>query len=238
MTKQFTYNVANVDKKVKTVDVIESKDGLKFTMIMKIPANLFNKMNSVELKGMSLTFPSHLEMADGSPAHVTIDGNASNAKYDPATGVILIPSHMAKTPEVKLEVTAQVINVNEMDGMKLTDGKFTFDGQIVVNKGQVVFNPAYSHSSATMNSHHSISTTLQVRSTMISRALTSILSLWPTSPTSSPASRLKSKSPILRCILTSTTPALPISSVAGYVLRLLPTVRRARSNILCRSLLS
>ena len=140
MTKQFTYNVANVDKKVKTVDVIESKDGLKFTMIMKIPANLFNKMNSVELKGMSLTFPSHLEMADGSPAHVTIDGNASNAKYDPATGVILIPSHMAKTPEVKLEVTAQVINVNEMDGMKLTDGKFTFDGQIVVNKGQVVFN--------------------------------------------------------------------------------------------------
>lgn len=141
--KTFTYNINDVDDKVKDVTEVETPS-VTFSIDLVFPYDVYDNAEEIRLSDVSIEFPEGLAMKDGRHAQALVNSQASIATYNPSDGIVTINDYTMKSRTLRLTLEAQVINVHEV-GAILSNGHFKYDGHITVLGGKMEMKPKAGH---------------------------------------------------------------------------------------------
>lgn len=143
--KPVSYHVNDVDRKIKTIQSIESKY-IRITLRLDMDADAYYKASSIKLKDIKIQFPTGLRSyTDASESAFTdakayiIKNNqkiAGIAKYDASTGYVTIPEYICTAPQTFLQIEANSIDLKAAP----VNGAFNYDTSIDVEAGKLVFS--------------------------------------------------------------------------------------------------
>lgn len=136
--KPFTYHIDNIDKKVMSVKSL-GVNGVTFTTKMFLPAELLNTIEEINITDLRLSFPKSLTMENGKPAEVVIDGVKGLGSYDPATGIVTVPSYTVTSAQWSIALRAEVIGMESQD--VIVNHAFDYKGSMDVLDGYLDLVP-------------------------------------------------------------------------------------------------
>lgn len=137
--KDFTYHVNQVDKKVSSVNTLETPE-VTFSTTLTLPANVVSTLDAIDVENLNMRFPVNLYLADGKPAEVLIDGQPGYATYNPIDGSVKMSKYRISGKEWRLTLRAQIIKFDEKDGI-IADQAFNYNGKIEVLNGVIYLTP-------------------------------------------------------------------------------------------------
>ncbi len=129
MSTKFSYKINDVDSKVSEIESVVTPK-VTFSTSLSMPKDVMGSCKEIEIKNVKMKFPKGLYTT------VTTGAKSSLGKYDAETGELTIPSFKTTDGKIDVTLTAEIIDIEDL-GIKLKDNKFDFDGEIIVDSGQL-----------------------------------------------------------------------------------------------------
>lgn len=130
----FTYHINDIDKKVTSVQDIETPK-MTLTTEIEIPESFRNDMQSITIEDLKIQFPAGLKIKNNTPATANI------GTYDDETGILYIKETEIVGDKLSLTITAQNIDMQNA-GLTIKNGNLDYTGHInIIEGGQIIMVP-------------------------------------------------------------------------------------------------